>query len=736
MQEKEFEEIQGSVEDIIYRNPDSGFAVISVAAQDELVTVVGSVASVEVGEELTLTGNFTSHPTYGYQFRAELFERRLPATAGAILQYLSSGAVKGIGPGLARRIVDKFGDETLEKIEQNPMILSEIKGISEKKAEELAVEFKQIFGVRSVMLFLSKFGISPAFGVNIWKLWGPSAIEVITSNPYMVCGEEVGLPFESADLISSHLELASDDPNRVYAGIIYVLTKNMSNGHTCLPEETLISVVAQLLEIDTADVYAILEQMLERFQLVRTERNREYIYLPELYESETYIARRMAQLSSELPEEQANVDDVIAIVEEEQGIAYEARQKRALAAAITDRVIILTGGPGTGKTTTLNAMITIFEQQGLNVLIAAPTGRAAMRISELTGREAKTIHRMLEAEYTPNGTMRFARNEQIPLDCDVMIVDEMSMVDTRLFESLLRALHLECKLVMVGDSDQLPSVGAGNVLRDLIDSECVTIVELKEIFRQAAMSQIVTNAHEIIHGEMPNLDSKDSDFFFLSRENPLLAVRTVVDLVSRRLPASYDYSPTDDIQVLCPSRKGDLGIENLNAKLQQVLNPKEKEKKEVKAGRYTYREGDKVMQTRNNYDILWVRGEENGMGIYNGDIGTIQSIDKHNGYMIIDFDGRISSYTLKMADELELAYAITVHKSQGNEFNAVILPLLGGYDRLYFRNLLYTAVTRAKRLLIIVGSRERVEFMVRNNRKTLRYTGLKHFLTEEIANIG
>lgn len=730
MQEREYEEIQGSVEDVIYRNPDSGFAVITLAVQDELVTVVGSLSTVEVGEELKVTGTFTSHPTYGYQFKAELFERSLPATAGAILQYLSSGAVKGIGPGLARRIVDKLGDETLEVIEKNPMVLAEIKGISEKKAEELALEFKQVFGVRSVMLFLSRFGISPAYSVNIWKAWGISAIERITNNPYIICEEEIGLSFETADLIAGHLELSPMSTSRISAGIRYVLSKNLLNGHTCLTQEKLLSVTAQLLGIETADVQLILEELLEDDRLVMVERNKPYIYLPELFIAETYIANRISLMSRELTVDHAGIDEEIDKIEQENQIEYESRQRRAIRSALTENVMILTGGPGTGKTTTLNAIIKLFEQREQKVLIAAPTGRAAKRISELTGREAKTIHRLLEVEYGADNKLNFARNEKNPLDCDVVVIDEMSMVDTLLFESLLRAMRLECRLIMVGDSDQLPSVGAGNVLRDLIDSDCVTIVALKEIFRQAAKSLIVTNAHAIVHGEMPDLSQKDNDFFFLSREHPLSAVKTVVELASVRLPKSYGYSPVEDIQVLCPSRKGDLGVEHLNAKLQSVINPKKSEKHEFSYGPYTYREGDKVMQVKNNYDIAWVRGEEKGLGIFNGDIGTIVSIDKHNGYIFIDFDGRLSSYTLKMAEELELAYAITVHKSQGSEFPAVILPLLGGYDKLYYRNLLYTAVTRAKKLLIIVGSRQRVEFMIENNRKMLRYTGLKQFLID------
>lgn len=726
--QQDIEELCGSVEDIIYRNSDTGFAVINLGVGDELVCVVGPLATVEIGEELRVMGKYSSHPTYGYQFKAEAFDRQLPATAGAIMRYLASGAIKGIGPALARRIVDRFGDETLEKIEVDPACLSQVKGISPKKAAALAEEFKHVFGVRRVMLFLAKFGISPTTAVKVWKLWGPDAVRMITENPYLLCDEEIGLPFETADAIADEYEMDHSNANRVNAAIRYVLSANLMNGHTCLPYKKLIQAADMLLGVGTDTIDNSLFDMTERSLLVEVERNQPYYYLPDLYIAETYIASRISEMAGELTFEAQNADELISLEESNLGMEYEARQRQAIRAALCEKIMILTGGPGTGKTTTLNGMIDILEGQGMSVSLTAPTGRASKRMSEVTGREAKTIHRLLEVEYSPEGRLLFSRDESNRLECDVVVVDEMSMVDTLLFEALLRAMKPKCKLILVGDSDQLPSVGAGNVLRDLIDSECVTIITLKEIFRQAAQSLIVTNAHDIVKGELPDLDCKDNDFFFLSRENQSQAADTIIQLVCERLPRSYGYSPIKDIQVLCPSRKGELGVEMLNTRLQAILNPESPEKHQVRVGQSLFRVGDKVMQIRNNYDLPWVKDDEKGVGVYNGDIGTIFAIDTHNGYIMIDFDGRIVSCTVEMAEDLELAYAVTVHKSQGSEFNAVVIPVLGGYDKLYFRNLLYTAVTRAKQLLILVGSRKRLEYMVKNNRKMLRYTGLKQFL--------
>lgn len=735
MQEKPSEQylqLAGSVEEIIFRNEDTGFTVLNLTSAAGTETVVGEFSGVEAGEELVLTGRYVSHPTYGYQFKSEIYERRLPASAHAIEKYLASGVIKGIGPALAKRMVERFGDDTLEIIEHAPERLAEVKGITKAKSAELAVEFQQLFGVRAVMLFLAKYGVPATQSIRVWKRWGVTAVDNIRENPYCLCSASLGIDFALADSIAMQLGFALDSPCRIEAGFVYVLEKNLDNGHTCLPQERLIAVAAGLLELPLDTVEPVLPELLETGRLYAVDRDKPYLYLPTMLEAESYICSRITLMISQPPQEAENLDTVIGLLEEECGIQYADLQRRAIREAICNNIFILTGGPGTGKTTTLNGIISLLEQQGKKVLIAAPTGRAAKRISEVTGREAKTIHRLLEVEFGDGDRMSFSRNEKKLLDCDVVVVDEMSMVDTLLFDSLLRAMKLTCRLILVGDSDQLPSVGAGNILKDLIDSGVLPVVQLTEIFRQAAQSLIVTNAHEIVAGRVPDLEQKDNDFFFMARQNPEAARELVVSLCQDRLPKSYGFDTLEDIQVLCPSRKGELGVVSLNIRLQEALNPSSG-KNELKSGLYTYRIGDKVMQIRNNYDMEWTRGDEEGRGIFNGDIGIIRAIDKAGGVLTIDFDGRMAEYASEMTSELELAYAVTIHKSQGSEYPAVILPILGGYDKLYFRNLLYTAVTRAKKLLVIVGSKARVEYMVHNNRKMLRYTGLRYFLENGIS---
>ncbi|MDF2568199.1 MAG: helicase, putative, RecD/TraA family, partial [Oscillospiraceae bacterium] len=563
--------------------------------------------------------------------------------------------------------------------------------------------------------------------------WGVMAVEMVKDNPYALCNNEFEINFATADDIAKEMEVPTDSVCRIKAALSYVLIKNLSNGHTCLPEDKLVLAAYNILNVEENLIETVLKEEIEKSNLYAIDRGKLYIYLPVMITAESYITSRLTLMVGKPPEEEDSLDTVIDIFEGECNIEYATLQRKAIKQALINQVMILTGGPGTGKTTTLNAIIELLEQQGNKVLIAAPTGRAAKRISEVTGKEAKTIHRLLEVEFGEHDRINFSRNERNMLDCSVVVVDEMSMIDTLLFDSLLRAMPLKCKLVMVGDSDQLPSVGAGNVLKDLIDSNCIPTVQLTQIFRQAAQSLIVTNAHSIVRGNMPNTSQKDNDFFFMQRIDPLEAQKTVMELCANRLPASYGFNPFDDIQVLCPSRKGELGVIELNKKLQQELNPKSSEKAEFSHNFYTFREGDKVMQIKNNYDISWMKEDEKGLGIFNGDIGIVRMIDKSNRVMCIDFDLRIAYYTFEMANELELAYAITVHKSQGSEFNAIVIPILGGFDKLYFRNLLYTAVTRAKKILIIVGSKKRLEYMVSNNRKMLRYTGLGYFLSNGMA---
>lgn len=725
--------IEGTVSEVVYMSPETGFAVIEVETDEELLPVVGELYGVSEGEELRLTGSYSNHPKFGRQFKAMAYERRMPATAAAVRKFLSSGAVKGIGAVLASRIVDTFGDDTMTILEETPGRLTEVKGISPKKADAIIKELGQMFGMRSAMNFLSSYGLTPAEGVRAWKKWGPITVDVVKDNPYLLCDEEIGVEFKRADEIALSVGIEEDSGKRLFGAASHVLRHNLKNGHTCLARQTVVQLVMRLTGVEEAAIEADIDQRIEEEELFSVQKNREFLFLPSMYNAERYIAMRLSMMLQNRFFVSRNIDEMIDRTEAEKGIHYESLQREAIREALQKSMLILTGGPGTGKTTTLNAIIDLLEDEGLSIAIAAPTGRAAKRVSEVTGRDAKTIHRLLEVDFGSSEVTTFVHNEQHPLKADAVVIDEMSMVDTTLFESLLRGCRMGCKLILVGDSDQLPSVGPGNVLRDLIDSGCIPTVELKQVFRQAAESRIVTNAHRIVAGEYPDLKTKDNDFFFLRRQSAAAVLSTVTELVAKRLPASYGYSPLEDIQVLTPQRKGDLGVGALNESLQAALNPPQKGKREYKSTFATFREGDKVLQTRNNYDIEWEKPGtgEKGMGIYNGDIGIIQRIDLVGRTMEIDFDGRRCEYTLEMAPELDLAYAVTVHKSQGSEYSAVVLPIFGGYDKLYFRNLLYTAVTRARKLLIIVGSESRVYQMVDNNRKMLRYTGLKWFLRQE-----
>lgn len=734
MEKEEYISISGTVDHITYQNSDTGFAVLDVEVDGELVCVVGTLADVKEGEELKLTGSYQAHAQYGMQFKAEMAERKLPATESAILRYLSSGVVKGIGPAMAQRIVDRFKGDTLKIIEETPERLVEISGISAAKAEKLAVEFRQVFGIRSLMLFLQQHGLQPIQSVAVFKKWGVSAQDMIRQNPYILSTCGLGIPFSAVDEIAKSFSLPDDNPERVYAAFVFVLEHNTNNGHTGLPRKFLFPSVCKLLSLDLPTVENVLENELESGRLCSYTGTVELIYLPIYDTAQRYIAARLSLMLASSENRKENVDATVALIEEKNQIRYESLQRQAIQQAVENDVFILTGGPGTGKTTTLNGIIEALEQKGLRVALAAPTGRAAKRLSEVTGRDAKTIHRLLEVSvgYAKSGKIEFVHNERDPVDADAVIIDEMSMVDTLLFDALLRGLKPGAKLIMVGDFHQLPSVGAGNILHDLIESDTIPTVELNRIFRQAAQSLIVTNAHAIVEGEMPELTSRNNDFFFMPQSNSAAAADLVCDLCCTRLPKSYGFSPAEDIQILCPSRKGEIGSMELNAKLQQRLNPPGAGKVEFKLGSAVFRVGDKVMQIRNNYDISWMRGEEKSAGIFNGDIGIIQMVDKGSRTLQIDFDGRITYYPFDMANELELAYAITVHKSQGSEFEAIILPVMGGFDKLYFRNLLYTAVTRAKKILIIVGQKSRIEYMVKNNQKMLRYTGLKAMLQESV----
>lgn len=726
----EFLHIEGSVENILFKNPVNGYIVLDLDAGGELIPVFGNLGDIEEGEVLILEGNYTTSQKYGTQFKAEYCERKLPENAVNIEKYLASGAIKGIGPGLAKKIVNMFGAASLEIIENNTYRLSEIKGISRKKCDEIAEEAKKLFSLRAVTSFLSQFNIKPKFAMNLFRRYGGNSLDLIKLNPYILCSDGIDVEFTRADSVARELDIPRNSDKRIIAGIQYILRAFSERGHTCMLIEHLLKVVSDKLNVSEREFYDSYNAGLEDNELFNyIIDDNEFVFLPDFYYAEQLIADRINVIRDFISPEDFNYDTLIDMEEAEKNIKYEAKQRQAITTAVSRGLMVLTGGPGTGKTTTLNAIISIFEKRGDKVFLAAPTGRAAKRMSDLTGREAKTIHRLLEVVFDTSDRLVFAHNENNPLDCDVIVIDEMSMVDSILFEKLLRALRLGCRLIMVGDFHQLPSVGAGNLLKDIIASKCVPVVELTEIFRQAQQSSIVMNAHKIVSGDYPDVTRKDSDFFFFKRTEFPNAIDLVVDLAKRRLPNAYKYSPMDDIQIIAPSRKGTVGTVELNKVLQEKLNPPAKDKPEHKGFLYTYRVGDKVMQIRNNYDIVWKKDNEQGTGIFNGDIGRIIAISPAAQTVQINFDGRLAIYTFELLSQVELAYAITVHKSQGCEFEAVIMPVMGVFEKLCYRNLLYTAVTRAKKLLILVGSEEYINKMVDNNRRTGRYTCLKHMLS-------
>lgn len=729
--EQEFIEIQGTVEDVIFHNDESGFTVIELTTEDEYITAVGVLPEVTAGEELRLKGNWVNHQTFGRQFRAELCERKLPSTAADLYKYLASGAVTGIGAKTAQKIIERFGEDAFDVLENYPEKLTIIKGISLAKAEKMSKSFNEQFAVRQVIISLERFGMKPFECLKAYKSFGVNAAEVIRNNPYELCSDPVNISFDRADAIASELTEKPQDVYRQKAGIVYVLKHNLNNGHTCLPRRKILKPCSELLETDSDTVEQVIDILIDEKKLISDVIvEEEFLFLPNIYFAERSCADRIKIMLRFPPAGRPTLLQDIDNIERTEDIIYDENQRKAIITAVEKGMLILTGGPGTGKTTTLNAIIKMFESDGLDVSLAAPTGRAAKRMSEITGKEAKTIHRLLEVEWDKNNNPYFSRNLNNPIKADVLVVDELSMVDSVLFANLLEALPLGCRLIMVGDSDQLPAVGAGNVLHDLIDSGMLPVVELNKVFRQALKSKIITNAHEIVKGRMPDLSSKDNDFFFLKRESNPSVVNTILELFTLRLPKAYGYSPVQDIQILCPSRKGETGSVNLNKELQARVNPADKKKNEIVTGGRVFREGDKVMQIKNNYDILWSKDGEEGSGIFNGDIGIIKKIDRITSTMNIIFDdNKEAIYSFEGLNELEHAYAMTVHKSQGNEFNSVIMPVFSVIPNLCYRNLLYTSVTRAKKLMILVGSENVVRSMTENDSKTKRYSALKHFLT-------
>ena len=731
--EQELERLEGTVEDIIYLNEDNGYTVFEVSGGGVVTVVCGVVGELHAGESVVCRGRYENHATYGRQFHAQECETDMPKDLEAVYAFLASRSLPYIGARTADKIIDKFGAAALEVIANDPAQLTLIPGISADKADRIQQEFKRMFGMRELIAYLAQFEISPRRAMEVFRTFGPGAMQAIQQNPYLLCGEPLQLDFRHADSIAQYYQMAGDCAQRLEAALLRTLRHNAGNGHTCLPRAQLLETASNFIHQPPEKLAAALDSCIQTGKLaVRMFDGTPYIYLPDLLAAEQDIADRLAMLTRRGKQTARNLDKNIQILELAQGFAYAPLQKEAIRKAMTENCLVLTGGPGTGKTTILNGILSLLGQMQLACLLAAPTGRAAKRLTEVTGENASTIHRLLEAGIDPGtGDMVFVRDEDNPLKCDAVIVDEMSMVDVLLFEHLLRALRLSCKVVLVGDCDQLPSVGAGNLLRDLIHSDRVPVVALKEIFRQAQKSSIITNAHKIIQGEHPDLSRKDSDCFFFQRLQEKDATQLMLDLVKTRLPNAYGYSPMEDIQVITPSRKGSMGVIELNQQLQAVLNPKSVDKPECRSILYTFREGDKVMQIKNNYDIIWHKDGENGTGIFNGDIGYLRAINRQGQEVIAEFDGRRATYPFEQLDQLELAYAVTVHKSQGSEFQAVVMPLLGGFPKLYYRNLLYTAVTRARRLLILIGSQNVIYQMVDNNRRMNRYTCLRDMLEQQ-----
>lgn len=729
----DYEMIKGTIEHITYRNEQNGYTVANLRNGSERTVIVGILPFVSEGESGNFTGSYIVHPSYGRQFQVTAFERTVPENAAAILRYLSSGVIKGVGPATAQHIVEKFGDSTLDVIQNHPTELACIRGISPEKALAISKEYEKQFGMREIMLLLSPYSVSPEMCVKIYRALGSQAADQIRENPYILCREEIGFGFERAEQIASDLEIPPDNEMRLCAGVEYILRRNLMNGHTCLPRNKLCAVAVRLLESDEQRIGDICDRLVAQFAVSKLFMGETaFLALPEYRAAEEHIAARLRSVKRHI-DPAVRVDDLeIDYVENKLGIRFEALQREAIKQAFENGMLILTGGPGTGKTTTLNAIIQLFENREVAIELAAPTGRAAKRMTELTGREAKTIHRLLEVNWGEGDRQEFSRNEKNPLECDVLVVDEASMIDSLLFDSLLRALRLSCRIILVGDIDQLPSVSAGNVLGDLLASGVFPSIALKKVFRQAGKSRIITNAHAIIENTPIDLSHRDGDFFMLHRDDSYSVCNTVLELCRERLPRAYGFDPLTDIQVLCPSRKTDTGTLNLNNLLQACLNPPHADEPSFSYKGVAIRRGDKVMQIKNNYDIVWEKENgETGSGVFNGDVGFVCEADRRSGTLKVKFEDRFVTYYGEEIGELELAYAVTVHKSQGSEFDCVILPLYDVPSQLRYRNLLYTAVTRAKKLLIIVGSEKIFYEMAANDRKMLRYTMLGAFLNDE-----
>ncbi len=725
----EFEVVKGTIENVVYYNDMNDYAVLEISCLDSglLITAVGTMPIPFAGENVILRGSWGYHKEFGKQFVIDSFEKTLPEEVEGILQYLSARTVKGVGPATAKKIVSRFGKDTFDIIENHPEWLSDIPGITMKKAAAISESFCEQNGQREVIMFCKDY-MTVTEATRVYKRLGVGAVGMIIKNPYILCDGEGSLPFSKADEIAMSLGIECDNIFRIKSGIDYVLEYNANvNGHTCLPKNKLSEAATQVLNVDRELVNSSIDNFIKTRELSSYTVDGEVLVMSNDYaDTEDYIARRILNIDASAL--RLAGEDIISLVEKieiQNGISYEHLQKKAIYESLQGGVAIITGGPGTGKTTVVKALLSIFSSLNFKVVLAAPTGRAAKRLSEATSAAAKTIHRMLEMERGIGSEVRFGRGSTNPIDEDVCIVDEASMIDIVLMQALVKSMRRGARLILIGDSNQLPSVGAGNVLADLISSEKIRKIELTEVFRQSKESLIITNAHRINRGEYPDLSSVDADFFFMTRHNEMDIPSTVASLITERLPAKYGKKIAEGIQVITPSKKGFGGIEVLNNELQSKLNPKSRNKTEKSAHGTIFREGDKVMQTVNNYEIEWSRGDSDGMGVFNGDIGIIEKIDLEDSMMKIRFDERVASYSFDLLDELELAYAITVHKSQGSEYPIVIIPMYSCPPMLQTRNLLYTAVTRAKRMVIMVGRPEIVRKMIENNREVMRYTTLR-----------
>lgn len=726
--------LTGSVEDIIFKNKENGYAVFNIQDKEEEVICVGVVPDIHAGEMLKMTGSWVLHPTYGKQFQVRLYEKSIPTTQDGIERYLSSGVLQGIGPKTAQKIVKKFGDDTFQIIEEKPERLAEIRGITYEKAMRIGAVFREQHDLRRVMIFLQQLGVTPAYAMKIFKRYKQRTFEIVKNNPYRLADDIFGIGFKMADKLAAAAGIAPDSSQRICCAIKYVLNQASTSGHTYLPKEELIQTAAEMLQQAPEQMENALKELQMDNQIWQEKMDGvDCVYLKSFYYAELAVAKKLLELSKDYKAENAmHMEEVIARAEKRTGVMLAEQQKEAVCEAMTNGLLIITGGPGTGKTTTINTILTILKEEEQDIILAAPTGRAAKRMTEATGMEAQTIHRMLGINFSEDSRRQsFDKNEDNPLEADVLIIDESSMVDIQLMHALMRAIPMGTRLILVGDVDQLPSVGPGNVLKDIIHSQKLKVVRLHQIFRQAQESAIIMNAHRINQGQDLVLNDKEKDFFFMRRAFSEEVVSTIVGLVTTRLPKFLNCNGIQDIQILTPMRKSPIGVYHLNLVLQNALNPPSEDKAEKEYRNMIFRVGDKVMQIKNNYNIVWkiygATGKrlDEGVGIFNGDEGIITDINEDTEVLQVTFDdNKCVDYDFTQLDELELAYAITIHKSQGSEYPAVIIPIHSGPPMLMTRNLLYTAVTRAKQLVVIVGLSERVSAMIANNKEVSRYSGL------------